>query len=409
LSAALNDFAALNLAVLSLAVLSLATLSLAIWIYLWFFRGDFWRCRERLEGSAPEPERWPTVTAIIPARNEAAVIATALTSILEQDYPGELSVVLVDDHSEDGTVEAARQAAADSSRPERFNLVRAAALPEGWTGKLWALDQGLRQSDPDSRYVWFSDADIAQPPQALRRLVAKSISEGRDLVSLMVALRCEGLWERLLIPPFIYFFQKLYPFAWVNDPKKATAAAAGGCILLRREALVRIGGLTALRDALIDDCSLAAKVKQVRGTRSRGLWLGLAETARSIRPYSGLRAIWDMVARSAYTQLRHSPLLLLGTLVGMFVTYLAPPLLVLGLPWHGQTPAALIAVLAWTAMTLTVLPVLRLYGQGLWLAPLLPLAALLYSVMTFDSALRHWRGRGGTWKGRVQAGQRGLE
>ncbi|HIC81427.1 MAG TPA: glycosyltransferase [Kiloniellaceae bacterium] len=394
---------------MSLAVLSLATLSLAIWIYLWFFRGDFWRCRERLEGSAPEPERWPTVTAIIPARNEAAVIATALTSILEQDYPGELSVVLVDDHSEDGTVEAARQAAADSSRPERFNLVRAAALPEGWTGKLWALDQGLRQSDPDSRYVWFSDADIAQPPQALRRLVAKSISEGRDLVSLMVALRCEGLWERLLIPPFIYFFQKLYPFAWVNDPKKATAAAAGGCILLRREALVRIGGLTALRDALIDDCSLAAKVKQVRGTRSRGLWLGLAETARSIRPYSGLRAIWDMVARSAYTQLRHSPLLLLGTLVGMFVTYLAPPLLVLGLPWHGQTPAALIAVLAWTAMTLTVLPVLRLYGQGLWLAPLLPLAALLYSVMTFDSALRHWRGRGGTWKGRVQAGQRGLE
>ncbi len=404
MSAALTDFASL-----SLAVLGLATLSLAIWFYLWFFRGDFWRCRERLDGSAPEPERWPAVTAIIPARNEAAVIATALTSILEQDYPGELSVVLVDDHSEDGTVEAARQAAADSSRPERFNLVRAAALPEGWAGKLWALDQGLRQSDPDSRYLWFSDADIAQPPQALRRLVAKADSEGRDLVSLMVALRCEGLWERLLIPPFIYFFQKLYPFAWVNDPKKVTAAAAGGCILLRREALERLGGLVVLRDALIDDCSLAAKVKQVRGARSRGLWLGLAETARSIRPYAGLGAIWDMVARSAYTQLRHNPLLLLGTLVGMFATYLAPPLLVLGLPWHGQIPAALIAALAWLAMTLTVLPVLRLYGQGLWLAPLLPLAALLYSVMTFDSALRHWRGRGGAWKGRVQAGQRGLE
>jgi hopene-associated glycosyltransferase HpnB len=387
--------------------LGIALLSLLIWVYLLGFRGGFWRARERLVSRAGSRRVWPAVTAIVPARNEAGVIAQSLTSLLDQDYPGRLTVMLVDDHSDDGTDAAAREAAAWSSRPERFSLLRADALPGGWTGKLWALHQGVQQVGPETEFVWFSDADIRQPPDALRRLVAKAEDEDRELVSLMVALACESLWERLLIPPFIYFFQKLYPFAWVNDPAKATAAAAGGCILLRRRALARIGGLEAIRGALIDDCTLAAAVKKTRPPESRGIWLGLAAEARSIRPYAGLGTIWTMVARSAYTQLRQSPLVLAGTLIGMAVTYLAPPVLLLSYPWHQQPLTAVIAGAAWLMMSLSLLPTLRLYRQAWWIAPLLPLAAGLYSAMTFDSAWRHWRGRGGQWKGRVQGGHPG--
>lgn len=383
-------------------LLGIALLSLLIWVYLLALRGGFWRAAERLDTPPAAPSTWPSVTAIVPARNEAAVIAESLTSLLEQDYPGRLTVLLVDDHSDDATVPLARAAAARSRHPGRFELRRAEALPEGWTGKLWALQQGAQAAGGQSDFLWFSDADIRQPPGALRGLVAKAEDEQRDLVSLMVALTCESFWERLLIPPFIYFFQKLYPFAWVKDPGKSTAAAAGGCILLRREALTRIGGVAAIRDALIDDCALAAAVKASRPARSGGIWLGLAEGARSIRPYRGLKPIWDMVARTAYTQLHHSPLLLLGTLAGMVLTYLAPPLLLLATPWHQQPWTALAAGLAWLLMSLSLLPTLRLYRQPWWIAPLLPLAAGLYSAMTFDSAWRHRRGLGGQWKGRVQ-------
>lgn len=390
-------------------ILGIALLALLVWAYLLFFRGGFWRCAERLDASIPPPASWPEVTAVIPARDEAAVIAESLTSLLNQDYPGSLSVILVDDHSEDGTEGIARSAAAESLHPERFSLLRAPTLPHGWTGKLWALEQGVRQVGTQSRYLWFSDADITQPPEALRLLVAKAEHERRDLVSLMVALRCQDFWEALLIPPFIYFFQKLYPFSWVNDPARRTAAAAGGCVLLRSDALARSGGIAALSDALIDDCTLAAKIKENRSEDSGGIWLGLAETARSIRPYAGLGAIWNMVARTAYTQLHHQPLLLVGTLLGMMLTYFAAPLILLGYPWHQGGLAALVSAVAWAAMSLSFLPVLRLYGQGIWLAPLLPLAAALYSAMTVDSALRHWRGRGGSWKGRIQARQQNLE
>ncbi len=388
-------------------LLGIALLSLLIWVYLLTLRGGFWRSAERLTGSpAPRDSRlgdsWPAVTAVVPARNEAEVIAESLTSLLEQDYPGRLTVLLVDDHSDDDTVAQARAAAQRSRHPERFELLRAEALPPGWTGKLWALQQGSQAAGAAGDFLWFSDADIHQPPDMLRRLVAKAEAERRDLVSLMVALTCVSFWERLLIPPFIYFFQKLYPFAWVKDPKAKTAAAAGGCILLRRAALQRIGGVAAIRDALIDDCSLAAAVKASRPAESGGIWLGLAEGARSIRPYSGLGAIWNMVARTAYTQLHHSPLLLAGTLVGMALTYLAPPLLLLTAPWHQQPWTALFAGLTWLLMSLSLLPTLRLYRQPWWIAPLLPLAAGLYSAMTFDSAWRHWRGVGGQWKGRVQ-------
>jgi hopene-associated glycosyltransferase HpnB len=393
-------------------LLGIALLSLLIWVYLLTLRGGFWRSAERLnDGPAPCATRpdmiwtldtWPAVTAVVPARNEAEVIAESLTSLLEQDYPGRLTVLLVDDHSDDDTVAQACAAAQRSRQPERFELLRAEALPPGWTGKLWALQQGSQAAGTAGDFLWFSDADIHQPPDTLRRLVAKAEAERRDLVSLMVALTCVSFWERLLIPPFIYFFQKLYPFAWVKDPKAKTAAAAGGCILLRRAALQRIGGVAAIRDALIDDCSLAAAVKASRPAESGGIWLGLAEGARSIRPYSGLGAIWNMVARTAYTQLHHSPLLLAGTLVGMALTYLAPPLLLLTAPWHQQPWTALLAGLTWLLMSLSLLPTLRLYRQPWWIAPLLPLAAGLYSAMTFDSAWRHWRGVGGQWKGRVQ-------
>ncbi len=378
-------------------------LSAFIWIYLLLFRGGFWRCSERL-GSPAALANWPAVTAIVPARDEAEVIGEALSSLLQQDYAGDFSIILVDDHSSDGTADVARETAARSARGARFSVLQAPPLPDGWTGKLWALEQGLRQLDDQSRYVWFSDADIAQPADALTRLVAKAENERRDLVSLMVALRCKGLWERLLIPPFIYFFQKLYPFAWVNDPARRTAAAAGGCILLRREALMRIGGLAALSRALIDDCSLAAKIKADRQANSGGIWLGLAENARSIRPYAGLGSIWTMVARTAYTQLGNHPLMLLGTLLGMILTYLAAPLALLSYPWHLETETALLGAFVWAAMTFSLLPVLRLYGQSPWLAALLPLAAALYSAMTIDSARRHWQGTGGSWKGRIQAG-----
>ena len=383
-------------------LLAIALLSLLIWIYLLAFRGGFWRSAERLEEPAAQPRTWPAVCAVVPARNEAEVIGDSLGALLEQDYPGALTVILVDDHSEDATAAVAQQAAAASGHEKRFRLLRAAALPNGWTGKLWALHQGSQEAPAKAGYFWFSDADIRQPPGALRALVAKAEAENRDLVSLMVALTCESFWERLLIPPFIYFFQKLYPFAWVKDPAAATAAAAGGCVLLRREALQRIGGVAAIRDALIDDCTLAAAVKATRPADGGGIWLGLAREARSIRPYSGLRQIWDMVARSAYTQLRHSPLLLAGTLLGMVLTYLLPPLLLVTWPWHQQALPAAIGGFVWLLMAVSLIPTLRLYGQPLWLAPLLPAAAALYSAMTFDSAWRHWHGRGGRWKGRVQ-------
>ncbi len=381
---------------------AIALLSLLIWIYLLVFRGGFWRSAERLESPAIPPENWPAVCAIVPARNEAEVIGESLAALLDQDYPGSLTVILVDDHSDDATAAIARETAAASVNAGRFRLLQAADLPRGWTGKLWALHQGSQEAPEEAAYLWFSDADIRQPPGALRALVAKAEAENRDLVSLMVALTCESFWERLLIPPFIYFFQKLYPFAWVKDPAAATAAAAGGCVLLRRKALQRIGGVAAIRHALIDDCTLAAAVKATRPQDSGGIWLGLDREARSIRPYSGLGQVWDMVARSAYTQLRHSPLLLAGTLLGMVLTYLVPPLLLLSWPWHREALPAGLGGFTWLLMAFSLVPTLRLYGQPLWFAPLLPVAAALYSAMTFDSAWRHWHGRGGRWKGRVQ-------
>ena len=384
---------------------TLAIVSLAAWLYLLLLRGGYWRANQRLDSEAVEPRVWPAVTAVVPARNEADVIASTISALLLQDYPGRFQVVLIDDQSMDGTAAAARDAAAKLGRSGMLDIIQAAALPEGWAGKLWALTQGLERARkvlPEARYVWLSDADIGHEPDSLRRLVTKAERDGCAQVSLMALLHCERPWERLLIPPFVLFFQKLYPFAWANDPDKPTAAAAGGCILAERSVFDAAGGYQAIRGALIDDCALARQIKPVALARRRRTWVGLTESSRSIRPYQGIADIWQMVARSAYTQLSHSPLLLIGTVLGMAWLYLAPPLVLLTLPWHGSTVAAIAGAAAWAAMTVAAWPTFRLYRQPFWRCLTLPIAALLYSLMTVDSALRHWRGRGGTWKGRVQ-------
>jgi len=391
-------------------VTTTALLSLVVWLYLLLLRGGFWRADRRL-GEAGESlgeslGEWPAVIALVPARDEQDVIAAALGSLLAQDYPGPLKIVVIDDNSRDATAATARAAATGLRAEDRLILVRAQPPLPGWAGKTWALNEGLnevRRRSLDAAYVWLSDADIAHGPATLRRLVAKAERERLDLVSLMAELSCGGVWARLLIPPFVFFFQKLFPFSWVADRNRGTAAAAGGCVLLRTEALSAAGGFTAIRDALIDDCALADRIKPIAQARDRGIWLGLADDSRSLRPYRDLRSIWDMVARSAYTQLHTSPLLLAGTLLGMALTYLAPPLALLAWPWHGSDLAAVAGGAAWALMAAAFLPTLRLYRQPPWLAALLPVSALLYSLMTVDSAWHHWRGRGGAWKGRMAA------
>jgi hopene-associated glycosyltransferase HpnB len=278
-------------------------------------------------------------------------------------------------------------------------------LPKGWAGKPWALSEGLRHAAvlaPKAPFIWLTDADIVHDLHSLRRLVSKAESEDRDLVSVMVLLSCWHFWEKLLVPPFVFFFAKLYPFAWVNDRRARTAAAAGGCVLLRRVALERAGGLALIRDAIIDDCALAARIKAFGRGGGGSIWLGLSTKVASIRPYGGLTELWRMVVRSAYTQLNHSVLLLVLTLVGLAIVYLAPPLIAIGSLFVQAGVALCLALAAWVAMSIAFSPWLRLYGQPVAMAPLLPLAAALYCAMTVHSAVEYWRGRGGAWKGRLQ-------
>ncbi|MGX6570710.1 glycosyltransferase [Cupriavidus necator] len=372
--------------------LALSLLSLAVWLVLIFARAGFWRVRK--PAAAPDPAAWPEVVAVIPARNEADVIGRAVAGVLGQRYRGRLALVVVDDHSQDGTADIARAAAAATARPRGLTVIGARELPAGWSGKVWAQSEGLAAADriaPQARYVWLTDADIWHGPGVLAGLVARAEHERRDLVSLMVRLRCESAWERLIVPAFVFFFAKLYPFARVRDARCRVAAAAGGCMLASRAALARIGGFAAIRGELIDDCSLAARIKPGGAIR-----LDLADDSVSLRPYNDWRSLWDMIARSAYTQLRYSPPLLAGAVAGMVLTYLVPPVLALG--WRLWP-----AWLAWGAMTLAYLPMLREYRQPAWLAPLLPVTALFYLGATIDSARRYWLRRGGQWKGRAQA------
>jgi len=376
----------------------LALLALAIWVYLIAWRGRFWLALEKDDRhEAVAPARWPAVTAVIPARDEADSVVEAVSSLLKQHYPGEFRVVLVDDDSRDRTADLARNAAADLGAAERLTVLRGRPLPSGWTGKLWAVKQGIEEAEKSSRagYLLLTDADIVYSAKdALARLVARAEAGQLVLTSLMVKLRCESIAERMLVPAFIFFFQMLYPFFWVNRRDSATAAAAGGCMLVRPDALRNVGGIESIRGALIDDCALGAKLKE-----QGPVWLGLTERVHSIRPYPDFGDIRKMVVRSAYSQLRYSPLLLAGTVAGMILTYLAAPLLALFA--HG-TPQ-IIGLFVWLLMALSFQPTLRLYRLNPLWGFALPLIAFIYMVFTLDSAYQHGRGRGGVWKGRVQA------
>ena len=382
---------------------AVAALSLAAWLYLVFAHGRFWLCDQRLDGRAAAPAQWPDVVAVVPARNESEVLARTLRSLLDQDYPGALRIVLADDESEDGTAEVARATARAHPRGARLAIARVPPRPPGWVGKMWAVETGIRAAGNEGAapaYWLLTDADVQHGPDNLRRLVARAEADRLDLVSLMVRLHTGRGWDALLVPAFVYFFQMLYPFPRVNDPASRTAGAAGGCMLVQREALRRAGGIEALRGEVIDDCALGRALK--RGGR---VWLGLSATERSIRPYRGLGEVWKMVARSAFTQLRHSWLLLAGTVAGLTLLYLLPPLLVLAWPLHRDAAAAAVATAAWALMAASFAPTLALYERAPGWGFALPLAGALYTAMTVDSARRHARREGATWKGRAGAGR----
>lgn len=371
-------------------VLGSAT-SVAVWLYLLFGRGAFWRMRVAPPaGTLPVPP--PSAVAIIPARNEAAVVGQSVASLAAQRYPAAFHIVLADDDSGDGTADAARAAA----RPERLTVVRTDPLPQGWTGKLWALSEGIRAAQPfDPEYLLLTDADIVHPPDNLAALVARATSGGYDLVSYMATLRCRTLAEQALIPAFVFFFFMLYPPSWVGSPRHSTAAAAGGCILIRRQMLERLGGIAGIRGQLIDDCALARAVQHAGGR----VWLGLSPGTRSIRAYAGFAEIGLMISRTAFTQLGHSTLILLATAMGLVLTYLVPPALTLLAP---PGAARGLAAIAWLVMSIAYWPALRYYGRPAWWAPGLPLVAAFYLGATLHSAVAYWRGAGGMWKGRAQ-------
>jgi hopene-associated glycosyltransferase HpnB len=391
----------------------LGIITLGIWLHLFFGRGWFWRVG-KLDADRELGEslgEWPSVMAVVPARNEAETIGRAVVGLVKQDYPGVFSVVVVDDHSEDATASVALQVADESGARERLRVVSASALAAGWTGKLWALNEGVSSGDvTDSgassageqaatsvvpTYYWFTDADVEHAPDTLRRLVVRAERDKLDLASLMVLLQAKTLPERALIPAFLYFFLMLYPPKWIADEELGTAGAAGGCILLRREALARIGGLEAIRGEVIDDCALAKAVKLSGGK----VWMGLTRKSTSLRAYGTCGEIRDLIARTAFTQLRYSALLLAGTLAGMLLTYVAPLLL---LSAHDST-ARLLGFAAWLLMSVSFLSTVRFYRLSIIWAPLLPLTAVFYTYATWLSAMRYWRGRGALWKGRAQA------
>lgn len=400
-----------------LILTSCSVLALLTWLYLWLAHAGFWRIRPVL----PQPEEspaWPAVDVIIPARDEADILPHALLTVLGQDYRGRLRVFLVDDHSQDGTGEVARRLAARSAYCDRLTLVEAAARPQGWTGKLWALQQGLQASSADAApLVLFTDADIAHEPHSIARLVSLSRRGDYDLVSLMARLQATGFWSRVLVPAFVYFFAMLYPFKRVGDQRSRTAGAAGGCVLLRREALSHAGGLQAIAGALIDDCSLGRLIKREGRPGGGRTWLGFTREVVSMRPCDDLATVWRMVVRTAFVQLHYSWWLLLGTVCGMLLVFLTAPVCLIAGLWvvalHPFSLPGIVMLLfgavGWLIMTRTFSPMIRWYEQPCYGAIFLPLAAFLYTLMTVDSARRFVRGTGGAWKGRTygEANQEG--
>jgi hopene-associated glycosyltransferase HpnB len=416
--------------VLVLAIIG--SVSAAAWLYLVTAHGGFWLTSQQLPAHTRNRARWPSVAAVVPARNEADSLPETLPTLLAQDYPGQFHVFLVDDNSDDGTgaiaAELGEKAARDAPlvTPVPLTVVTGRPRPDGWAGKVWAMTQGeAAAASLTPEYLLFTDADIAWAPHALRDLVRGAEGDDRVLVSQMALLRAQTRWERVIVPAFVYFFAQLYPFRRVNAPRRRTAAAAGGVMLIRRAALKRAGGLEQIRGALIDDVALGTLLKRSglkrSGLKRSGLkrsggrtWLGLTTDIRSARPYPDLASLWHMIARSAYVQLRYNPLLLAGTLLGLLLIYAVPPVALL---------AALIAVVAnpgaagdigpatvaagaaglvgWGLMTASFVPMLRFYRLSALRAPVLPLVALLYAAMTADSARRHYSGRAVSWRGRT--------
>jgi hopene-associated glycosyltransferase HpnB len=367
-------------------------LPLLIWLYLLLFHSGFWLLRERDTTPVGEPETWPSVVAVVPARNEADVIQRSIGSLIAQDYPGEFRIVLVDDQSDDGTGDLAR-----GLNSGRLTVLSGAARPPGWTGKLWAMSQGsdhAAASQPE--FLWFTDADIAHTPDNLRNLVARAQDGGKVLVSLMVRLSCKTAAEHFLIPAFVFFFDMLFPFGAVNNPASGVAAAAGGCMLARRANLEKAGGIAAIRHNIIDDCALG------RAMKTQGpVWLGLTDRAVSLRPYDHISDIRNMVTRSAYAQLGYSPLVLAGTMLGLGLVYLAPVMTAL-FAWG---ISQLAGWLAWIIMAVMFQPMLRFYRLSPLWGLALPLIGVFYAAFTLESAFLHWSGRGGMWKGRAQANE----
>ena len=365
-------------------------LPLLVWLYLLLFHNGFWLLRERDTQAVVQPDGWPSVVAVVPARDEADVIQRSIGSLIAQDYPGEFRIVLVDDQSGDGTGALAR-----ALNSERLTVLTGAARPQGWTGKLWAMSQGSDYAaafKPD--YLWFTDADIAHAPDNLSMLVARARDGNRVLVSLMARLNCKSAAEHFLIPAFVFFFDMLFPFGAVNNPRNTVAAAAGGCMLVKESALKESGGIAAIRHNIIDDCAMGRAMK-----RQGAIWLGLTDRAVSLRPYPHLADIRQMVTRSAYAQLGYSPLVLAGTMLGLALVYLAPVMTAL-FAWG---ISQLAGWLAWIIMAAMYQPMLRFYRLSPLWGLALPLIGIFYAAFTLQSAIQHWSGRGGMWKGRAQA------
>jgi hopene-associated glycosyltransferase HpnB len=402
--------------VLGLAIA--CAVSAAAWVYLVAAHGGFWRTGQRLpprRAAGSGRPSWPAVVAVVPARNEADSLPGTLPALLAQDYPGDFRVFLVDDRSEDGTADIAAELGEKSARDggAPLTVVSGRPRPDGWAGKVWAMSQGLaavtsgtgQTTGPAADYVLFTDADITWAPTALRDLVRAAEDDDRALVSQMALLRAETAWERVIVPAFVYFFAQLYPFKKVNNPKSRTSAGAGGCMLIRTEALERAGGLEPMRGALIDDVALGTLLKK-NGNR---IWLGLTTDIRSDRPYPSLGSLWHMIARSAYVQLRYNPALLAGTLAGLLLLYAVPPAgviaaligVVVGSTGTAVVVTGIAGLLGWALMTASYLPMLRFYRLSPLRAPALPLIALLYAAMTADSARRHYSGRAVSWRGRA--------
>ncbi len=375
----------------------IAAASLLAWLWLLSCQGMFWRTDVTLPPRA-EPPVWPAVAVVVPARDEAALLPVSLASLLAQEYPGRAEVFLVDDGSTDGTGAVARRLAAERGGLP-LTVTSPGEPPPGWTGKLWAVRHGIGEAAGalDAEYLLLTDADIAHAPDSLRELVACAVGSGYDVVSQMARLRVATFWERLIVPAFVYFFAQLYPFRRIGRDRSRTAAAAGGCVLIRRSAAERARVPEAIRQAVIDDVALARAVKSTGGS----VWLGLAHRVDSVRPYPRLAQLWQMVSRSAYAQLRHNPVLLAGTLLGLALVYLVPPAAAAGGAVAGRPVLCAAGCAAWAVMTATFTPMVRYYRQPVWLALSLPFTALLYAVMTADSAVRHYRGRGASWKGRT--------